>query len=396
MSVPIWLWGILVCIFATALTALGLVLQKLSHTRNEHSEKPIVYYRQPWWLIGLSIFLISQVLNLISMSMAPQVMLSCLGATALIFNTVFASLILGEELHGMEVGCMVGIACSVVMVIATTPVIAATSAPELILHEIVDPLFEVHFIVMTGCLFALLVLMRCIPADSPMLADFPEYEAATWTMWSAVSSGFAVNFFKATSEITVNWHVTRPLHHWQCYFVLLGAIFFGICQIHYLNRALNVGRAMMVVPTYFSLGLLAQLGISEAIVLDIPTTIGGRLVFACGVLSALVFIVLLVRSKIAYEQQPDAELSEVLEKALVWPGSPMLMAESSPKNSICTETSALLPKSPPEKRQFAHAQPIARSCAWRVAHAAAGLSRLACPRVRQRRRRDRPAGRVGS
>lgn len=92
------------------------------------------------------------------------------------------------------------------------------------------------------------------------------------------------------------------------------ALLFGVSQVHCLNKALNLGRAMMVVPTYFALGLLMQLGISEVIVLDLPETPAKAVIFICGVVVIIFNIVVLVRAKIAYEVRPDAEIEEIFEK----------------------------------------------------------------------------------
>jgi len=347
-GLPIWLWGVIICIIATALTSLGLVLQKLSHTLNAQkpdNEKRTVYYRQPWWIAGFAIFVVAQLINLISMSMAPQVMLSCLGATALVFNAVFAWLILEEELHLFEVGLIFGMLFSVMMVISTTPVLDSDPAAIDVFAVSVAPLFEGKFLLLGAGTIASLTFLRFVVIESAWAQQVPDLPPVIWTLCAAVASGYTVNLFKATSEFVMAWPVTQPLLHWQCYVVLAGACAAGAAQVHCLNCALNLGSAMMVVPTYFSLALLAQLGISEAIVVDVPQTIGGTVIFISGIVLVLVFLFVLVRAKIAYEEQPDAELNEVLDRALQsWPSSPM-------KNAI-TEATSLLSEGPSTPPKF--------------------------------------------
>jgi len=353
--VPLWLWGIIICVFATALTALGLVLQKLSHTLNAQkprNDEKAVYYKQPWWLAGFSIFAVAQIINLVSMAMAPQVMLSCLGATALIFNAVFAWWILGEELHFFEVGLIFGMVFSVTMVISTTPVIDTNPTAGNVLNDSVGPLFEFRFLALGAGLLAILTFLRFAVIDSALAKRVPDLAPVTWTLCSAVASGYTVNLFKASSEVIMSWPETRPLLHWECYVVLAGAFGFGAVQVHFLNCALNLGTAMMVVPTYFSLALLAQLGISEAIAVDVPETPLKVALFICGIALILVFIVLFVRAKIAYEEQPDADFEEVFDIAVKsWPSSPTKAGSgfqswpSSPTKAA-SEESKLLPDAP--------------------------------------------------
>merc|ERR1719387_3297942 len=55
------------------------------------------------------------------MSMAPQVMLSSLGAWSLISNAIFACGVLGEKLKWLEIVAIFGVVCSSLMVILSTP-----------------------------------------------------------------------------------------------------------------------------------------------------------------------------------------------------------------------------------------------------------------------------------
>lgn len=339
-AAPLWLWGVLICVFATGLTSLGLVLQKFSHTLNERrvkelNEKSVVYYRQPWWLVGFSIFAVAQVINLISMSMAPQVMLSCLGAIALIFNAMFACIILEEELRLFEALIMFGMLVAVMMVIATTPIIATGAGADLVLTDILDPLFAFRFLALAVFLLVVLFALRFTVVNENMARRMPDLDPVAWTICAAVSSGFTVNLFKAVSELLTVWHKIRPFTHWQCYAILLVAVLCGVSQVHCLNKALNLGRAMMVVPTYYSLGLLAQLGISETIIVDVPQTTLPIAIWIGGIVLILALIVLLVRARIAGEiLPPDASNEEVFEKA--W--SP----RKTPQNKEATDTTALL------------------------------------------------------
>lgn len=332
-----WLWGALLCIFATALTALGLVVQKLSHTLNEQSTKSVVYYRQPLWLAGFSIFVVAQILNLIPMTAAPQVMLSCLGATALIFNAIFAWMILREALHAFELTVMFGMVCGVIMVISTTPVLEADSIPNRTLYDVVSPLFAAPFLVITACILTLLLVLRLAVVDSDFASRWPDVDPLSWTLCAAFSSGYAVNLFKAVSEFIVAWPYTLPHVHWECYVILAVAVLFAVSQVHCLNRALNLGGAMVVVPAYFALGLLAQLLISELVEVCLPQTTLHSLVFTCGIVLIVVFIVVLARVRIAYEEELNGEFEDVMEKTWSW---------RSTSQKVPTDTTQLLPAVP--------------------------------------------------
>mmetsp|Transcript_24585 Transcript_24585/g.38531 ORF Transcript_24585/g.38531 Transcript_24585/m.38531 type:complete len:399 (-) Transcript_24585:34-1230(-) len=333
-SIPLWLWGVAVCTFATALTALGLVLQKYSHTLTALREEKVVYYKQPWWIAGFATFMIAQVINLISMSMAPQLIISCLGATALVFNALFAALILGEQLSLYEVAVMVGLLGSVVMVISSSPVGQEHAISNI--NEIVGPLATVHF--MGFAAFVLVVLF--IGQVLLFCCSMGKHEAIYWTFFSAVFSGYTVTLFKAVSEMLVAWATVRPWADWYFYAIICCACIVAITQIHTLNLALNKGRAMTVVPAYFCLSMLAQLGVSEMVVWDVPSETLPLVIFCLGIFLILVFIILLARAKTASEELKvgEDELAFVSESVL---GD----AENKLTDKSVSVTTPLLPRS---------------------------------------------------
>ncbi|CAE8596817.1 unnamed protein product, partial [Polarella glacialis] len=143
---------------ASALTALGLVLQKYSHTDNERCGKTRLYYKQPWWLMGLAIFGIGQAVNLIAMALTPQTMLSCLGALSLVFNAVFAWSILRETVRTSEILPMAGMILGALLVVASTPV--APSHRHASAGEIIGGAMWQFFFVLTAAL--LLVLLGAL------------------------------------------------------------------------------------------------------------------------------------------------------------------------------------------------------------------------------------------
>ena len=54
------------------------------HPKHHRARKWANYFRQPWWIAGMSCFLVGQAANIPAMAFAPQTMLSCLGGLALV------------------------------------------------------------------------------------------------------------------------------------------------------------------------------------------------------------------------------------------------------------------------------------------------------------------------
>lgn len=324
--VPLWFFGVCVTIFGTVLTALGLVLQKFSHKRNAKCEEAVVYYRQSWWQVGFAIFVAGQIFNVVAMAMAPQAMLSCLGACSLIFNAVFAWAILVEQIHILELLAMSGMIIGCVCVIVTTPRhgISDLTSGTAGMQEIAGPFFTASFLWLSAGIVSLLVLFRFTVA-----LHFIECEPVFWALCSAVASGYTVMLFKCISLLLVAWGHTRPYAHWETFAVLIVGLALCLFQVHTLNIALHHGRAMTVVPTIFAFSLLSQIGLCQAAYQEINGIEQSEAAFFIfGICLMLVSVVGLVRVKIAAEVPSDPE-GEELAKSLPIPAAvPLIKAGS--------------------------------------------------------------------
>jgi len=178
---PAWMEGACICLFGSTLSALGLVLQKFAHskcsaasaisalceddgrgrgqdrggsvavaaatgcsatcpaacpadcpataaaaspavaTAHRAAPRPAAYFLQPWWLLGFGIFLAAQVINMVSMAMTPQLILSCLGSWTLVCNTMFAHLLLGERICREQALAVAALVASTALVLYTAP-----------------------------------------------------------------------------------------------------------------------------------------------------------------------------------------------------------------------------------------------------------------------------------
>lgn len=253
---PWWLGGVLLCVFGSTLTALGLVLQKFSHVENERKGNETVYYKQPWWIAGFAIFLFAQIVNLVAMAFAPQVMLSALGAWSLMANTLFAWSILRERLVMMEVVAMFGVIGGVVTVILATPDVDERYVAVGDLDVLIARFFEQMFIIVSASL-----------VGGVCLAAYLSFEVYTdlvpffWSLVSALATGVTAMLYKCIALLLVSVPPGSgsPWHRYETYLIVIAALGISIGQVHALNLALKYGEAMTVVPTYYSLGMLAQM-----------------------------------------------------------------------------------------------------------------------------------------
>lgn len=255
-SQPNWLSGVTLGFVSTLFTALGLVLQKYSHISNERAGKGVAYYKQPWWILGFLVFLIGQLLNLIAMALAPQAMLSAIGALSLVFNTVFAWCVLSERLPRRGTVYMASMLLGVLLVVANTPRAPSLeigkreteTTQHIVQHSVLEPQFLSCF---AGISFVLILLY--------FLAKYHVESALPffWALASAAGASYSVTLFKCESLL-----VSQAFGWWsRSEFYVVGCVAIGISvlQVHMLNKALRNGEAVTVVPTFFACGLLLQL-----------------------------------------------------------------------------------------------------------------------------------------
>eukprot|EP00930_Biecheleria_cincta_P097618 TRINITY_DN89320_c0_g1_i1.p1 TRINITY_DN89320_c0_g1~~TRINITY_DN89320_c0_g1_i1.p1 ORF type:complete len:363 (-),score=62.92 TRINITY_DN89320_c0_g1_i1:19-1107(-) len=251
---PNWKTGVTLGLVSTLFTALGLVLQKYSHISNERAGKGIAYFKQPWWLVGLLVFLVGQLLNLIAMALAPQAMLSAIGALSLVFNTVFARCILSERLPRGGTVFMASMLLGVLLVVANTPRAQSTESGEreAAHHVVQNSILEIDFLSFFVLISLVLILLY-------FLVKY-RFESALpffWALASAAGASYSVTLFKCESLL-----VSQAFGWWRrsdFYVVGCIAISISVLQVHLLNKGLKHGEAVTVVPAFFACGLLLQL-----------------------------------------------------------------------------------------------------------------------------------------
>ncbi|KAG0708848.1 hypothetical protein DFH29DRAFT_889318 [Suillus ampliporus] len=94
ISIPL---GIFIGLLASFVQSLGLAVQRRSHVINSHlpEQDQKVEHRRPLWLIGFAIFLTSNIFgSFIQIASLPVVILAPLGAVSLLWNALFAHLLL--------------------------------------------------------------------------------------------------------------------------------------------------------------------------------------------------------------------------------------------------------------------------------------------------------------
>jgi drug/metabolite transporter (DMT)-like permease len=92
MSAEVWS-PLLIAILASMTQAFGISLQRKSHLSNQDKSQ----LRQPLWITGFLIYTISNVIgSTCTIGYLPIVILAPVGAIGLVFNAIFAKVVLNE------------------------------------------------------------------------------------------------------------------------------------------------------------------------------------------------------------------------------------------------------------------------------------------------------------
>lgn len=249
---PSWVWGVLLTLFGSTLTSIGLVLQKYSHVRSMHKESATPnprYYLQVWWVIGFTVWISAQVVNLGAMGLAPQTVLSCFGSWTIICNVVIARCVLKERVAYLEILAMAGLLLGAALVI--------TGAPHQMAPHVSGDVHTIWSMLVSRYSVALMLSLGvAVLALKAVLRG-----AVYWIICAAILTGFTTLLAKCVSLMLVA-SPSGALSPWvspQAYVILLSAALCGVLEVHTLNLGLKLGKAVLLTPIYLTTGMLAQI-----------------------------------------------------------------------------------------------------------------------------------------
>ncbi|KAJ3855953.1 hypothetical protein EV368DRAFT_79186 [Lentinula lateritia] len=158
ISIPL---GIFIGLLASFVQSLGLTVQRKSHVLNqrlpEHEQR--LEHRRPLWIFGLGIFISSNILgSLVQIASLPVVILAPLGAVSLLWNALFARLILGDVFSSWMILATLLIAGGAVLIAIFGIVPEPTRSLEDLLELFRRPTFVVYFSLLGAVVFVSLAI----------------------------------------------------------------------------------------------------------------------------------------------------------------------------------------------------------------------------------------------
>ncbi|KAL5363264.1 hypothetical protein BJX96DRAFT_177917 [Aspergillus floccosus] len=270
--------GVIIGLISTSLQAIGLTFQRKSHIL-EDEKFPYDIRRPPYkrrrWQVGMSMFVISNIVgSTIQITTLPLPVLSTLQASGLVFNTIFATLILGEPFTRYSLIGTVLVCIGAVLI----AVFGAIGEPAHTLDQLLELLKRRNFILW---MVATAIIVVVIYAGSKLLkylTHSPRSKHSTihhhsyappripmahgrvrlirglcYGLISGILSAHTLLIAKSAVELLVRTIVDRvnQFNRWQSWVILLAMITVALMQLYALHRGLKLCSTSVLYPFVF-------------------------------------------------------------------------------------------------------------------------------------------------
>ncbi|CAK7232203.1 hypothetical protein SCUCBS95973_008181 [Sporothrix curviconia] len=253
--------GIVVGVMSTSVQSLGLTLQRKSHILEDEKD-PHIARRPPHlrrrWQLGMAMFIVANLLgSSIQISTLPLPVLSTLQASGLVFNSICATLILGEPFtHWSLYGTL--LVCSGAILIA---IFGAIPAPAHNLDELLALLVRPPFVAwMSLQVVIVLTIAISVEVASALffatLAQTSRFRLARGLAYGCISgilSAHSLLVAKSAVELVVRTVTdgNNQFRHWQAWALVLALITLALTQLYYLHRGLKLVSTSVLYPLVF-------------------------------------------------------------------------------------------------------------------------------------------------
>ncbi|CAK7270315.1 hypothetical protein SEPCBS57363_004041 [Sporothrix epigloea] len=246
---------------STSVQSLGLTLQRKSHILEDEKD-PHIARRPPHlrrqWQLGMAMFIVANLLgSSIQISTLPLPVLSTLQASGLVFNSICATLILGEPFTRWSLyGTL--LVCSGAILIA---IFGAIPAPAHNLDELLTLLVRRPFVIWMA-LQTVIVFLIAISVEvasallSARLVQTSRFRLARGLAYGCISgilSAHSLLVAKSAVELVVRTITdgNNQFRHWQAWALVLVLITLALTQLYYLHRGLKLISTSVLYPLVF-------------------------------------------------------------------------------------------------------------------------------------------------
>ncbi|KAK3298312.1 magnesium transporter NIPA-domain-containing protein [Chaetomium fimeti] len=251
--------GIIVGLLSTSVQSLGLTLQRKSHIL-EDEKAPYDVRRPPYrrrrWQLGMGMFIISNIVgSSVQISTLPLPVLSTLQASGLVFNSICATLILGEPFTRWSLWGTL-LVCGGAVLIA---IFGAIPSPAHKLSELLDLLGRRPFVLWMSFqavfVIGLAIATELVSHFTTLMQD-PRFRLARGFSYGCISgtlSAHSLLVAKSAVELIVRTIADgdNQFVHWQSWMLVLSLVTLALTQLYYLHRGLKLVSTSVLYPLIF-------------------------------------------------------------------------------------------------------------------------------------------------
>lgn len=251
--------GILVGLISTSVQSLGLTLQRKSHLL-EDEKGPYDVRRPPYrrrrWQLGMGMFIISNLVgSTIQITTLPLPVLSTLQASGLVFNSICATLILGEPFTRWSLGGTILVSTGAVLI----AIFGAIPEPAHSLDQLLLLLGRRTFVIwmiLQALLVLAIVAVASLLSRVSSVSSNPRvrlWRGLAYGCISGILSAHSLLVAKSAVELLVRTIVDRvnQFNRWQSWAILLGLVTLALTQLYYLHRGLKLVSTSVLYPLVF-------------------------------------------------------------------------------------------------------------------------------------------------
>jgi multidrug transporter EmrE-like cation transporter len=246
-------------LISTSVQSLGLTLQRKSHILEDekgahHVRRPP--YRRRRWQLGMAMFIVSNLVgSTIQITTLPLPVLSTLQASGLVFNSICATLILGEPFTRWSLGGTLLVSTGAILI----AIFGAIPEPAHSLDQLLVLLGRRTFVIWM-VLQALLVLgiifLSWFLSRMRSLSSSPRIRLLRGLAYGCISgilSAHSLLVAKSAVELLVRTIIDRhnQFNRWQSWAILLGLVTLALTQLYYLHRGLKLVSTSVLYPLVF-------------------------------------------------------------------------------------------------------------------------------------------------
>ncbi|KAG1295661.1 hypothetical protein G6F66_004142 [Rhizopus arrhizus] len=267
--------GVFVSLGASFMDALGLNILKLDHVKESSRENQRGDCSRPLWHIGLYTYIASQLIgSTIALNYLKTQWVAPLGSVALIFNFIFAKILVGTKITRKDVLGTFVVVASVIWIVVFGGMYNGQDPEESLSLEslkilFVRPIFIIYFSALNILTFGGLFISLWSKNSKHSMLNQKKMKRMVGLMFSIEGGLLAsetlllaksgVKLFTLSLQSQVNQFNDNTSR-----FIILALVITAVMQVYCLNTALKLYTSVVVVPVFY--GTYTALGLVNTII----------------------------------------------------------------------------------------------------------------------------------